>query len=393
MDLLNRDELRQLIEYQTPPCLSLYQPTHRSYPDNAQDPIRFRNQLRQLKTSANQHFAMRDVAPLLDRFHALADDPPFWNNTLDGLAVFGGPGMFKVFRLQRPVPERAIASDRFHIKPLLRILQSADRYQVLGLTQHEVSLFEGNRDALDAIELATDVPRTLTDALGEELTPNRLIAAPYGGPPGSSVGGPSGGSTGQPMFHGQGSRKEEVDVDRERFFRIVDRAVTRHHSQPSGLPLILAALPEHQSLFRRVSQNPHLLADGVEHNPDALDRDTLRAQVWEVLEPRYLAKLADITEGFHASHGKGLASDELRLVADAAAAGRVDTLLAEAERQIPGRIDRNSGALRISDANDPLTDDLLDEIAALTLDRGGNVVLVPAERMPTRSGLAATFRY
>ena len=28
-----------------PPCLSLYQPTHRHHPDNLQDPIRFRNRM------------------------------------------------------------------------------------------------------------------------------------------------------------------------------------------------------------------------------------------------------------------------------------------------------------------------------------------------------------
>jgi len=42
--------------------------------------------------------------------------------------------MFRVYRLQRPVPELAIVADSFHTKPLLRILQSADRYQVLALT-------------------------------------------------------------------------------------------------------------------------------------------------------------------------------------------------------------------------------------------------------------------
>ena len=29
-----------------PPCLSVYQPTHRSHPANAQDPVRFRNLLK-----------------------------------------------------------------------------------------------------------------------------------------------------------------------------------------------------------------------------------------------------------------------------------------------------------------------------------------------------------
>lgn len=31
-----------------PPCLSLYQPTHRPHPHRAQDPIRFRNLVKSL---------------------------------------------------------------------------------------------------------------------------------------------------------------------------------------------------------------------------------------------------------------------------------------------------------------------------------------------------------
>ena len=53
------------------------------------------------------------------------------------------------------------------------------------------------------------------------------------------------------MHHGHGGKKDEAQIDAERFFRAIDRAVLKHHSQPSGLPLILAALPEHHHLFHR----------------------------------------------------------------------------------------------------------------------------------------------
>ena len=52
-----------------------------------------------------------------------------------------------------------------------------------------------------------------------------------------------------------------MDLDAERFFRAVDRAVLEHHSRPSGLPLILAALPEHHSLFRPLSENSFLVSE------------------------------------------------------------------------------------------------------------------------------------
>ena len=135
-----------------PPCLSLYQPTHRAYPENQQDPTRFKNLLKSLEQSLRQKYATREIKPLLQPFQDLSENQEFWNHTLDGLAVLGAPGIFRVYRVQRAVPELAMVADSFHIKPLIRIVQSADRYQVLGLNRYEVKLFEGNRDPLDEIE-------------------------------------------------------------------------------------------------------------------------------------------------------------------------------------------------------------------------------------------------
>ena len=47
----------------------------------------------------------------------------------------------------------AIVADSFHTKPLMRIVQSADRYQILALSRDSARLFEGNRDRVDEIDL------------------------------------------------------------------------------------------------------------------------------------------------------------------------------------------------------------------------------------------------
>jgi hypothetical protein len=38
-------------------------------------------------------------------------------------------------------------------------------------------------------------------------------------------------------------------------------------------------------------------------------------------------------------------------------------------------------------------DDLLDDLSEKVLEKGGQVVVVPAERMPTKEGAAAIYRY
>ena len=384
MNTLDKDFGGGILDNCNPPCLSLYQPTHRHHPDNQQDPIRFGNLVTTLEESLLQQFPSDRVRPLLEPFLALADNRSFWNHTLDGLAVLGAKGTFRVYKLQRPVAELAVVADSFHTKPLMRIVQSADRYHVLGLSRQAIKLFEGNRDALDEIEPDPDVPRTITQALGEELTePHRTVAS-YGGV-----------STGQsPMHHGHGGKKSEVDIDAERFFRAVDRAVLECHSRPSDLPLILAALPEHHHAFHELSDNPFLTEESIGIYPDALSSmDELRQRAWQVIEPRYLARLAELVEQFGNARSQGLGDDELAEVAKAVVGGRVATLLIEARREVPGRIDAATGEIEFDDMSNPKVDDVLDDLAALGLKMGGKVVVVPTERMPTETGIAAIYRY
>jgi hypothetical protein len=381
MDLIVNDYPFGLLNAHEPPCLSLYQPTHRHHPKNQQDPIRFRNLVKAMGESLRQKYAARGVQVLLEPFRALAGDRDFWNHTLDGLAVLGAPGLFRVYKLQWPVAELVVVADSFHTKPLIRILQSADRYQILGLNRREIKLFEGNRDALDEVELAQGVPRTITEALGEELTEPHQTVASYGA-----------GAGGTPMHHGHGSKKDEVDIDTERFFRAVDRAVLEHHSRLSSLSLMLSALPEYHALFRRISHNPFLIAEGIDIHPDALSVDALRDRAWGVVEPHYDARLARLAEEFGRAKAKGLGADELALVAEAAVAGRVARLLIEADRQIPGRMDAATGRIELDNLAHPEVDDLLDDLGELVLKMRGQVVVVPSERMPTRTGIAAIYR-
>lgn len=403
MTTLEQDLTDGVLERGTPPCLSLYQPTSRHHPDNQQDPIRFGNLVKALEHSLEQQYSRDQAAALLEPFRALAADGEFWKHTFEGLAVLGARDQFHVYRLQRPVAALAIVADSFHTKPLLRIRQSADRFQILGLNRKTVCLYEGNRDAVGAIALADGVPKTLTEALGAELTEPHLSVGSYGSPRGAQapsagpafgvgvgVGGAHSG-----MHHGQGGRESEVDIDAERFFRSVDRAIFEHHSQPSGLPLILAALPEHHRLFHEVSHNPHLLAGGIDVHPEALSSlDELRNRAWQVLEPRYEARLAALAEEFGTARAHKLGDDVLPQVARAAAAGRVKTLLIEAQRQLPGRLDMQTGRVHPSgDLGDPHTDDLLDDLGELVSSLGGDVVVVASDRMPSTTGVAAIYRF
>ena len=385
--LLDRETMSQLLAKREAPCLSLYQPTHRSFPERQQDPIRFKHLVRELEDSLKQQGRGDQAKALLKPFHDLMNDPDFWNSNRDGLAVFGAVDYFEVFRLQRSVPELAVANDRMHLKPLLRIAQSADRYQILAITLNSVRLFEGNRDGIDEVRLGDGVPKTLEEALGRDLTEKGQTGFPQGYSRASERGDP------MQVESGGAGRQDEIDRDRERFFREVDRAILEHHSRKSRLPLILAALPEHQFHFRKLSHNEFMLSEGIESDASLLSHDELRQKSWMVVQPRYIKRLEGFINQYGVSHGQGLATDQLEQIGQATLEGRVATLLVEAERQIPGVVDKQQGKAVAVEDDTATTSDLLDELTIWTLEQGGEVIAVPTERMPTQSGAAAIYRY
>jgi Bacterial archaeo-eukaryotic release factor family 3 len=350
------DHLSALLAPQEPPCISLYLPTHRRHPEREGDPIRYRNQLRELESSLAQRYPKRDIKALLAPFEAIAHDGDFWARRTEGLAILSAGASFQVFDLQRPVKELLVVADSFHIKPLLRVLQSADRFQVLCLGLHGGRLYEGNRDALDPVEVSA------------------AISAPMQHEP-------------------KQSHKDTTHADLLAWLRPIDAAVQQQHSKPSGLPLLLVALPEMQHAFREASRNPLLVETGVAISPEALDIDALRSHAWQQFEPHYVARLGKLVDGFEAARAKGLGANLIDDVAAAAVAGRIGTLLVEADREIPGRLDGATGAVTPADLADPEVDDLIDDIAEAVLRAKGEVVVVPTERMPGECGLAAILRF
>jgi len=111
-NLISHQAITELLAFKGQPCLSVYQPTHPHPPENQQDASRFLQLVEQLASSLERH-ACADVRRLLEPFEALGRNAAFWEQSLDGLAVMGGLGLFRVYKLQRAVPELAMVEDNF----------------------------------------------------------------------------------------------------------------------------------------------------------------------------------------------------------------------------------------------------------------------------------------
>jgi hypothetical protein len=209
--------------------------------------------------------------------------------------------------------------------------------------------------------------------------------------PGSAVRDAS-GTHGAAISTGQGGRKDEIEIDTRRFFTIIDRAVTRLVSEPSNLPLIPAGIDDNLSEFRAVTKNRFVAAESVHGDWTNLSLPEIREKAWKVFGKHYLEKLAAIREDFGTAASRRQGTDDLAEAAKAALVGRVGILLIDDDRTVPGSIDPSTGALRPTAANGT-SGDMLDDLAEMGLRTKAQVIVTPSSQMPTKTGLAAIFRY
>jgi hypothetical protein len=175
--------------------------------------------------------------------------------------------------------------------------------------------------------------------------------------------------------------------------RAVDKAVWENYSRPSKLPLILCAVEEWHPQFQNISKNPYLVKEGIKLSPVHLPMERLREEAWRIMEPGFRANLDRVTNDFRAAKAHHKGSDEVIQVAEAAAAGRVGTLLVQENQHIPGKVLRSSGQIAPPERTKDHAEDVLDDLAEMVLRTDGQVLVLPPDIMPTDTGVAAIYRY
>lgn len=363
------------------PFISLYQPTHRYSKGNKQDVTLFKNLVREVEGSLKQKYSKKDISSMMKMFQEIEADKNIWNYNLEGLAVLANLNRCIIYRLDEAVEHLAIVADSLHIKPLVKIFQSVEKYQLLGLSGTEFKLYEGNRHGIKEIKTKDGVPITIEEVLGNQHTEPSINHSKYSGMGGVSV------------FHGSGSEKDEAEKDLEKFFRYVDKYVMENHSKTSKLPLVLVSLKEHHNTFMKIANNPYLMKEGIRGAYNAFNMEELKTKVWELIEPIYSAKNQNLTDNYNNAKANDLGSDDLAKVAMATFENRVETIIIEAGKIIPGKVDLKTGDVKFGDIEDPGIDDILDDLAEFVMKKKGKVVVFPKEKMPSETGVSAIYRY
>lgn len=386
MEDLTIAQLQELADRTLTPSITLLLPTHRAHPETQQDPIRFRNLLREAERQLlDTGVASRDAEALLAPAQDLLQDPDFWRHQYDGLAVYLAPGgEFHAFRLPYTIDELALVSGSYYVKPLLPLVTNNGHFYLLALSQNAVRLFEGTRDSIGEIDLPQDLPRSLDDALPGAETERQLQF---------HTGTPQGGGRAA-MFHGHGGGDEDQTQRIERYLNIVDAGL-RPLLGAQRTPLVLAGVDYLLPLYRKVSEYSAIAEGGLPGNPERLSARDLHEQAWSIVEPHFSRETDETIALYGQLAGTGRATDSIDEVVVAAGEGRVDRLVLSADAPVWGTLDAATG--RVLHRSEERTHEdhvaLVDLAATRTLRNGGSVFAVSREEMPTDSPVVAILRY
>ena len=109
---MNRREIMLLARMRSLPSVTITMPTHRTSPDNKQDPIRLKNLVVAATNRLLKDFSKREVEVVLKRMDDLASEVDHEHN-LDGLAMFVNRDFGRLVRLPFPLKERVEIGDAF----------------------------------------------------------------------------------------------------------------------------------------------------------------------------------------------------------------------------------------------------------------------------------------
>jgi hypothetical protein len=392
MTLISREEIKTLLEQPRQNSVSIYMPVQSAGPEVRQNPIRFKNLIKEAEARLiDAGIEPNDAIALLAKSHQL-DQSNFWEQIGEqGLAVFISQDVFRYYTLPHEFDELVVVTDRFHIKPLLPILNGDGRFYLLALSQKDVRFFEGTRHSIQEVEVE-NMPKSLDEALNYDETAQDgqfRIATSKGGTANSFTGAQPG------AFHGQGSPDRDKHQEAIlQFFHAVNHALEGKLRNQTA-PLMLAGVEYLMPLYREANTYKHLMEEGITGNQEILSAEELHERAWPIVEPHYLQSQQEVIERFNELFGgnTGKASNEIKEIVSAAYYQRIDSLLVATTQEQWGLFDPTSETVYLHQEEETGDEDLLDFAAAHTLLNGGTVYAVEAEKVPFSTPIAAIFRY
>lgn len=299
----------------------------------------------QLRTTINEAYEWLDSAmttesrkKFLEPLETLLTDVTILKHIKGNIGLFRNEESFRILNIPVSVEQSCQVATSFHVKPLLRWLQTDREFLLLGVDKETAHLYSGNQDSF-----------RLVDSI---RFPESFAAT---------------------EFHSDGAMEAD-DWLNDWLANI---------TIGSKAKLFLAGESSQVEGLKRVLTYPHLIKAAVTHNFNKENFGEICSSIRSMLMEESKASLEKVLLEFRVAEKRNRAKKNIFQISRAIVAGRVRKLVVTDELNIFGRIDTETGGLAIHPFDlDHEDDDLLDDLAQMVLSQGGEVVVAKRAQIP-----------
>jgi hypothetical protein len=363
--------LNQLSNRQNRLAISIFLPTHRTFPDNKQDAITLKNLIKEAEERLHAQIDKRDVKVIIDAINEKVDGLNH-NYNLDSLGIFADRDDVVLMHFPFTVKQRVIIDETFAIRELVREINSAIDYYILVVSRTSARLIEAFDDRLiHEFDPKTDLR---TGAFPME---NTLL------------------------FSAQGLDRSQIPNDAsnlKEFFNRVDKSLQEIQNKPERdrLPVIVVGDTRNVAFFKEVCDQPVDIVGEVTNAPDLkVAAEKIIVNTQDVLADYRKQKDEAALQHIAQARSAHQLLTDFSTIFRAAIDGNAARLFVRRGYIQPGIIDADQKIVTPHDdpAAPGVTDDVVDAFIELVIQKGGEVCFLSPEQLGTEEPVSLQTRY
>jgi hypothetical protein len=384
MELISKQEFTELANHSAEISISIYVPSHRSGVEvnEKQDTIVFKNALQSITIQLqNKNLSNDNISALLAPCYDLYNNEIFWNNQLDGLAVFVSNGFFKAIQLPFSVDEEVYINNTFFVSPLLPMITNTEEFYLLALSKQEAKLYLGNAFGLQYIEVE-GMPDGMEDVIQwDEKAGAQLHRR-----------GSRGGNDGGANFHGQENQLDNKTLIGT-YFHEVDRTVYSEILHDKNAPLILAGVEYLIPIYKGISKYNIIAEEAITGNQQHESLKNLFEKAREIAAPYFKQRTNKALQNYYNGIATPMTSSMPEKIIPASFYAQISDLFVCKGEHIWGSFDDANSTAEIHTEKQDNDECLINKAAVNTYINGGDVYMLDKEKMPNDSVIAAFLRF
>lgn len=361
---MNRDELKKVMSYRSYPCVSIIAPTHKTKPDNKQDPIKIKNLVKEALNRLNQEFPHREVQPIIEKIESIVSSIDY-TRTGDSIAIYACKDFSARYDLPVSAKEQVVIDETFATRSLVYAIHKNPRYLVLALSEKPTRLFDIFLDSPAEI-INENFPAYIVDDENNAPRPTGEIV----------------------------NISSYKDEQYSRFFKKTDKALASI-IKDTDLPVVITGVERNLAYYKDITELNEHIAGEIKGSYDKSSPFELARLTWPVIHSHMAELKKQMLQKLEESIGNGHYASGIDQVWNTAFEGRGAVLLVEEEYQFPAVINEDNQILSpADDSSSPgIVDDAVNEIIEEVINRGGQVFFLDKDDLKIHNRIAMILRY